>query len=87
MAKVKPIIGTIIEFICFNKRYALSIKEISKYKNYSWFGDLGVIDNISFFVHGNLDDNNEPILDGLAIQYDVIGELHGYVRSGISYIK
>ena len=83
---IKAEVGTIIEFICFNHRYMLSIKEIQNYKNYSWVGDLGYCDGISFFVHGDLDKDNNAILRGLAVQYD-LQEIHGYIRSGIKFVK
>lgn len=52
----------------------------------TWVGDLGFEDESdthsdSFIIHGNTDDDNLPIMEGLAIQYDSAdGSRHGYVR-------
>lgn len=66
--------------------YEREIEEIHIYKNYSWWGDLGFGADVMFAMHGNLNENNEPIMDGLVIQVDGIGNsTHEYVREGITF--
>lgn len=66
--------------------YEREIEEIHLYKNYSWWGDLGWGVDVMFAIHGNLNENNEPIMDGLVIQVDGIGNsTHEYVREGITF--
>jgi hypothetical protein len=67
--------------------YEREIENITIYKNYSWFGDLGFGGNVAFCVHGDLDDRNKPLMKGLVIQYDGTSDtsIHGYVRTGITF--
>lgn len=67
--------------------YEREIEDIVIYKNYSWFGDLGFGCDVAFSIHGDLDANNDPIMEGLAIQYDGTGNafVHGYIREGITF--
>ena len=67
--------------------YEREIEGITIYKNYSWIGDLGFGCDVAFCVHGDLDANNKPIMEGLVIQYDGTSDVsvHGYIRTGITF--
>ena len=66
--------------------YEREIEGIHLYKNYSWWADLGFGVDVMFAIHGKLNENNEPIMDGLAIQVDGIdNSTHEYVREGITF--
>lgn len=84
---MKAKVGISVFFEWNGETYEREIEEINIYKNYSWWGDLGFGVDTMFAVHGNLDKNGEPIMEGLVIQVDGIIDvsLHEYVRSGITF--
>ena len=83
---MKAKVGLLVFFEYNGEEYEREIESIKVYKNYSWYGDLGFGGNVEFLIHGNLDENNEPIMDGLAIQVDGVG-IHDYVREGITFME
>ena len=80
-------VGTSVFFTYDGEEYEREIESVTKYKNYSWIGDLGFGGNVMFLVHGNLDEHGEPIMEGLVIQVDGVNDstIHEYVRDGITY--
>lgn len=80
-------VGTSVFFTYDGEEYEREIESVTKYKNYSWIGDLGFGGNVMFLVHGNLDEQGEPIMEGLVIQVDGVNgsTIHEYVRDGITY--
>ena len=81
---MKAKVGMSVFFSYDGEEYEREIESIKVYKNYSWFGDLGFGGNVEFLIHGNLDENNAPIMSGLTIQVDGVG-IHEYVREGITF--
>ena len=83
--------GMMITFSFNGKEYQKELLDIEVYKKYSWFGDLGfglMNDNklIAFTLHGDLSEDNEPVMSGLAVQVDGEGHsLHDYVRENITF--
>ena len=78
-------VGTTILFHYDGMEYEREIEDITVYKNYSWFGDLGFGCDVSFTIHGDL-DKNKPVLSGLVIQVDGVGnDIHEYLRDGITF--
>lgn len=80
-------VGTSVFFTYNGEEYEREIEDVKIYKNYSWIGDLGFGGNVMFLVHGNLDEQGEPIMEGLVIQVDGVNgsTIHEYVRDGITY--
>ena len=80
-------VGTSVFFTYDGEEYERDIESVTKYKNYSWIGKLGFGGNVMFLVHGNLDEQGEPIMEGLVIQVDGVNgsTIHEYVRDGITY--
>ena len=80
-------VGTSVFFTYDGEEYEREIEDVKIYKNYSWIGDLGFGGNVMFLVHGNLDEQGEPIMEGLVIQVDGVNgsTIHEYVRDGITY--
>lgn len=83
---MKAKVGTRVFFTYDDDEYEREIEDITIYKNYSWIGDLGFGVNVSFLIHGSLDDNT-PVMENLAIQVDGVGKvnIHEYVREGITF--
>lgn len=80
-------VGTSVFFTYDVEECEREIESVRKYKNYSWIGELGFGGNVMFLVHGNLDEQGEPIMEGLVIQVDGVNgsTIHEYVRDGITY--
>lgn len=73
-------VGTLVSFDYNGDRYEREIEDITIYKNYSWIGDLGWGGNVSFLIHGDLNDGR-PVMQGLVIQVDGVGtDVHGYIK-------
>jgi hypothetical protein len=78
--------GKEVSFTYNGKTYVRKVHELLDVIFGTWVGDLGYEDendthSDSFIIHGNTDDNNLPIMEGLVIQYDSAdGKRHGYVR-------
>lgn len=83
---MKAKVGTRVFFTYDGEEYEREIEDIVIYKNYSWIGGLGFGGNVSFLIHGSLDDNT-PVMANLAIQVDGVGKanIHEYVREGITF--
>ena len=83
---MKAKVGTRVFFSWNDDEYEREIESISIYKNYSWVGELGFGMDVMFLIHGDLDGNNKPVMSGLAIQVDGVGNsTHEYVRDGITF--
>ena len=82
-------VGTSVFFTYDGEEYEREIEDVKKYKNYSWICNLGFGGNVMFLIHGNLDEQGEPVMEGLAIQVDGVNgnAVHEYVREGITYKK
>lgn len=80
-------VGTSVFFTYNGEEYEREIESVKKYKNYSWIGDLGFAGNVMFLMHGDLDEQGEPVMQRLAIQVDGVNDstIHEYVRNGITY--
>ena len=83
---MKAKVGTRVFFSWNDDEYERDIESITIYKNYSWIGDLGFGGDVMFIIHGDLDENNEPVMSGLSIQVDGVGNsTHEYVRDGVTF--
>lgn len=77
--------GKEVSFIYNGQTYVRKVNELLDVIFGTWVGDLGFEDendtnSDSFIIHGNTDDNNLPIMEGLVIQYDSAdGKRHGYI--------
>ena len=80
------VVGKNVTFTYNGKNITRSIKEILSVTDGTWCGDLGYEDDNddrtdSFIIHGDTNESNIPIMQGLVIQYDSIdGNRHGYIR-------
>ena len=78
--------GKKVSFTYNGKTYVRKVHELLDVIFGTWVGDLGYEDendtnSDSFIIHGNTDNNNLPIMEGLVIQYDSAdGKRHGYIR-------
>lgn len=79
-------VGTTVFFTYDDMEYERDIEEVVVYKNYSWFGSLGFGFDVAFAIHGDLNEKNEPVMEGLAIQVDGLNSnIHEYIREGITF--
>ena len=86
------VVGKQVAFTYNDKRIVRTISEIMDVIHETWCGDLGFEnpDNShsdSFIIHGNTDEKNLPLMQGLVVQYDSEdGSRHGYI-SDVEEIK
>ena len=80
------VVGKKVSFNYNGKHMEKEVQEIVDVILGTWVGDLGFEDDNdstsdSFLLHGNTDENNLPIMEGLVVQYDSAdGIRHGYVN-------
>ena len=79
-------VGITVFFEYDGFEFERDIESIHIYKNYSWWGDLGFGGLVQFSIHGDLDEDNNPVMEGLCIQVDgVDNDVHEYIRDGITW--
>lgn len=80
------VVGKKVSFNYNGKHMEKEVQEIVDVILGTWVGDLGFEDDNdstsdSFLLHGNTDENNLPVMEGLVVQYDSAdGTRHGYVN-------
>jgi hypothetical protein len=80
------VVGKKVSFDYNGKHMEKEVQEVVDVIHGTWVGDLGFEDDNdsnsdSFILHGNTDENNLPIMEGLVVQYDSAdGTRHGYVN-------
>jgi len=80
------VVGKKVSFDYDGKHMEKEVQEVVDVIHGTWVGDLGFEDDNdsnsdSFILHGNTDENNLPIMEGLVVQYDSAdGTRHGYVN-------
>jgi hypothetical protein len=80
------VVGKKVSFDYNGKHMEKEVQEVVDVIHGTWIGDLGFEDDNdsnsdSFILHGNTDENNLPIMEGLVVQYDSAdGTRHGYVN-------
>ena len=80
------VVGKKVSFDYNGKHMEKEVQEVVDVIHGTWVGDLGFEDDNddtsdSFLIHGNTDENNLPIMEGLVVQYDSAdGTRHGYVN-------
>ena len=83
----KCVVGRKVAFDYNGKHYEKEIVEICEVYWESWVGDLGYEEDgndhsDSFLIHGNVDGEKNPLMQGLCIQYDSEdGSRHGYIQN------
>ena len=83
---MKAKVGITVFFEYDGFYFERDIEDVHVYKNYSWYGNLGFGGDVQFLIHGNLDENNVPIMEALCIQVDGVDNgIHEYIREGITW--